>query len=369
MAEIDQCTPPDVRDVAAAARDNNLPDKSRADYEKAYEKFLAWQQMKKVPDGYVSENVLLAYFTDLSECYAPSTLWSISSKLKALILLKHAIDIGQYEALTQFLKKKSRNFEAKKSAVFTRAEVDAFLRAPDEPHLVQKLIFAFGVFGGMRKSEIAALAPADIKDTGTQLEVMIRNGKTGDRWFIVTPAADSAVDVVALYRRYAALRPKGPVPAGRFFLRYFKGRCTAQPIGKNKIGEIPGMIATFLKLAEPRKYTGHAMRRTGATLLADEGVDLLTLKRFGAWKSDSVAQGYVANSKDVKRKLSETVQGSKAREFKFQALQASAPQPTFALGTAPVLNINGGTNVINVYMAAPASVPHADAVPVRQPDV
>lgn len=346
--------------MAAAARDSNLPEKSREDYEKAYQRFLDWQKMKKVPDGYVSENVLLAYFTDLSECYAPSTLWSISSKLKALILLRHATDIGQYEALTAFLKKKSRNFEAKKSAVFTRADVDRFLAAPDDEHLVQKLIFAFGVFGGMRKSEIAALAPEDITDNGTQLEVKIRNGKTGDRWFIITPSADAARDVVRLYRKYLALRPKGGAPVGRFFLRYFKGRCTVQPIGKNKIGEIPGVVATYLKLADPRKYTSHAMRRTGATLLADEGVDLLTLKRFGAWKSDSVAQGYVANSMDGKRKISETVQGKKEtkidREFKFHRTDSPVPGMQIAAGTSSVFTINGGNNVFTVYMVAPPAV-------------
>lgn len=62
--DIQHCTPPELREAAAAARDVNLPDKSRAEYEKAYEKFVAWQKMKKVPDGYVSENVMLAYFTD-----------------------------------------------------------------------------------------------------------------------------------------------------------------------------------------------------------------------------------------------------------------------------------------------------------------
>ena len=53
-------TPPELRVVAAAARDSNLPDKSRADYEKAYEKFLAWKEMKLCPLECLSENILLA---------------------------------------------------------------------------------------------------------------------------------------------------------------------------------------------------------------------------------------------------------------------------------------------------------------------
>lgn len=78
-------TPEELREVAKATRASNLPEKSGPDYEKAYEKFLDWKVMKKVSRDYVSENVLLAYFTDLSECYAPSTLWSIFSMLKLTI--------------------------------------------------------------------------------------------------------------------------------------------------------------------------------------------------------------------------------------------------------------------------------------------
>ena len=98
------------------------------------------------------------------------------------------------------------------------------------------------------------------------------------------------------------------------------------------------------------------MRRTGATLLADEGVDLLTLKRFGAWKSDSVAQGYVANSVDGKRKISDKVQGGKTKFHCVEMLPpAAAGAPAAAavpmqIGTS-VLNISGGNNTITVYMA------------------
>jgi len=48
---------------------------------------------------------------------------------------------------------------------------------------------------------------------------------------------------------------------------------------------------------DPVGYTVHAFRRSAATNLADAGVSFVNLKRHGQWKSDSVAEGYIANSK------------------------------------------------------------------------
>ena len=62
--------------------------------------------------------------------------------------------------------------------------------------------------------------------------------------------------------------------------------------GKNYIGTIAKKIAVFLKL-DPTGYTGHSFRRSAATATADSGISLINLKRFGGWKSDSVAASYV----------------------------------------------------------------------------
>ena len=41
--------------------------------------------------------------------------------------------------------------------------------------------------------------------------------------------------------------------------------------------------------------------RTGATLLADYGIDIVNLKRMGRWKSDACVEGYLENSHSLKR--------------------------------------------------------------------
>lgn len=56
------------------------------------------------------------------------------------------------------------------------------------------------------------------------------------------------------------------------------------------------MIARALNLPEPDLYTGHSLRRSSASALAESGVDILTLKRYGRWRSDAIAERYVTES-------------------------------------------------------------------------
>lgn len=66
-------------------------------------------------------------------------------------------------------------------------------------------------------------------------------------------------------------------------------------------------IAQYLNLPDANLYTGHAFRRTSATLLADSGADITTLKRHGGWRSSNVAEGYIENSVDNKLKIGKQI--------------------------------------------------------------
>lgn len=93
----------------------------------------------------------------------------------------------------------------------------------------------------------------------------------------------------------------------RFFMRYQGGKCLGQPVGKNTFASIPSKIAKFLGLPNAEAYTGHSFRRTSATLLANTGVDVLALKRHGGWKSDTIAEGYVADSLSNKNEMANRI--------------------------------------------------------------
>lgn len=96
-------------------------------------------------------------------------------------------------------------------------------------------------------------------------------------------------------KKYISLRPTDNF-SDRFFIQYQNGRCTRQPIGKNKIGEMPESIACYLKLDNSKRYTGHCFRRTAATLLSESGANMQQIKQLGRWRSDIIAQGYIENS-------------------------------------------------------------------------
>lgn len=89
----------------------------------------------------------------------------------------------------------------------------------------------------------------------------------------------------------------------RFFCRMLNGKCENKPIGINKIGSMPKMIAEFLNLTDPELYTGHCFRRTSITLLADSGADITTIKRHSGHKSTAIAESYIENSIQSKKKF------------------------------------------------------------------
>lgn len=54
---------------------------------------------------------------------------------------------------------------------------------------------------------------------------------------------------------------------------------------------MPKEIAKFLQLEDPESYTGHSLRRSSATVVADSGAGIDLLKRLGDWKSIKSVEG------------------------------------------------------------------------------
>lgn len=161
-----------------------------------------------------------------------------------------------------------------------------------------QVVLIFGICGAMRSGELPGILMQHVEDTGRRLVVDVHElKKEGEiRVFVIEDIFYNPV------KEYMSLRPS-QAGTERFFLNYADGKCTRQVIGKNKFAQMPREIATFLELPEAKKYTGHAFRRTSATLLADSGASMTTLMRHGGWKSPACAQRYVANSIEQKRKV------------------------------------------------------------------
>ena len=112
---------------------------------------------------------------------------------------------------------------------------------------------------------------------------------------------------------------------------------------------IPRDIATFLKLEEPERYTGHSFRRSSASWLADGGADKDTIMRHGGWKSATVAEGYVETSEGNKKQIAAQIFGensgnSPAKVAKIECSASkdvdSVPVLKFDHCTGCTININ-----------------------------
>lgn len=133
-------TPPNLTDAANSVISNLLPEKSRRQYENAYQQFKEWCEANKARK--ISENVLLAYFAEKSKKLKSSTLWAIYSMLKATLNVKENVDFKKFTKLVPYLKKLSVGNHPKKSKVLTREEVEQFIReADDETYLLVKVDF------------------------------------------------------------------------------------------------------------------------------------------------------------------------------------------------------------------------------------
>lgn len=291
-----EATPPEKLAVVATNSDALVPETSKAAYEKAYREYVQWCQEKQIRRSeYTKEDSLFLYVVSMLEFLAPTTARSRYSMLRNQLLVHDNISINT-ERIEKLLQNKEKKYVAKKSTIFTRADIRSFCQsAPDGDFLHMKAIFWTAINGFMRKSEITNLCMEDLEEIENGYKILIRKSKTGPRSFIMT--GDSALYL----KKYLTIR--GQKTSNRVFLRFKKNQVANAPIGINTIGKMPYYIAETLKLPQPNLYTGHAFRRTAATWAVESGMSLLDLKNVGGWASDTVAQGYIAESLVTKRKI------------------------------------------------------------------
>lgn len=148
---------------------------------------------------------------------------------------------------------------------------------------------------------------SDVDDKETVYIIKIPETKNGlERIFTILNPSNSPVDYLSFIKKYTLLRPSN-MNCNRLFLKYSKGKCSKQPVGINTFGKMPCIIAKYLNLPNPTAFTGHCFRRSSATMLANSGGDLLTVKKHGGWKSSVVAEGYVDSTMFQKNSISNRI--------------------------------------------------------------
>ncbi|CAH0549741.1 unnamed protein product [Brassicogethes aeneus] len=275
---LDQGLPSDIEEQALKAISDLLPEKSKSKYEIAYAKYEKWCTEKEIR-SFANEKVLLSYFSSLSKVCKPSSLWAYYSMIRTMISIKHNADISKHTNLIAFLKRNHKGYRAKKSRVLTRMDVTKFLEEADNKQfLFMKVALIVGLAGACRREELTYLLLDNVKDEGTCFHFFLPNTKTKvPRDFFVTCGNIDGINMVEIIRSYIALRPNS-IDHRRFFVQYKRGKCIRHPVGINTFGNLTKKIALYLKLDHSEEYTGHCLRRSSKSLLADSGADLLTVK-------------------------------------------------------------------------------------------
>lgn len=193
--------------------------------------------------------------------------------------------------------------------------------------------------------ELTTLKVNDVETHINKLIVCLRCTKTKkDRMFVVQG------DLLKIIQKYQNLRPDG-IQSDRFFLNYKNGKCTKQVVGRHKIAAVPKRIAAYLDLPDAKSYTGHCLRRSSATILADTGANLTTLKRHGGWTSDKVAEGYIEESVENKAKITDQINEAilKTSPFEPRPSTSTSPDDTSTnASTASTLNASQSIQQVNL---------------------
>jgi hypothetical protein len=120
-------TSPELKNIADCAVSNLIPEKSKRQYDKCYNDFK--ERCNKNNVKTVSENVVLAYLMEKSKTVKSSTLWSTYSMLKLTLNIRDGIGVTKFLKLVPFLKK-SVGYQAKKSKVLTRDQINLLYNLP-----------------------------------------------------------------------------------------------------------------------------------------------------------------------------------------------------------------------------------------------
>ncbi|KAK4884868.1 hypothetical protein RN001_001139 [Aquatica leii] len=240
--------------------------------------------------------------------------------LRATLSIKNCIDISKHSSLIAYLKKQNIGYKPKKSTVFSRDQIDKFLKDAPQEFLPHKTALIIGISGACRTDELYQMKVSDVESLNNKISIVIPNTKTyHPRSFLITD-----VQWINIVAEYINLRKH--VEGEKFFQQLRFGKITKQSFGHNTIAQFPKKIATFLGLNNADSFTGHCFRRTSATLLANRGGDVLQLKRLGGWKSSSVAEGYVENSSEGQEKVAQLLSSAKTK-IQQEAIPSTSHDP------------------------------------------
>jgi integrase len=164
-------------------------------------------------------------------------------------------------------------------------------------------------FGCLRGCELVNLEVSNLEEIADGIMIKVVRFKTTNnecRFLVPTVIQGSAISPAKILLNYLqVVKPwLTDKKQTRLWPRPIASGFCVQFRGKHHVAQVAKKIAVFLNL-DPEKYSGHSFRRSAATAAADAGISMINLKRFGGWKSDSVAASYVDNSLTATREAAD----------------------------------------------------------------
>ena len=326
---------------------------SREAYKSAWETFRASCAAEREFDARVpSEKELLDYFVILREGRvlengervegrAASTILSTYSLINGVMKHKYSFNLNKFPRIGARLKVWQSEDVKKKAAVFTTEELKTFCESEELQGgywEVRKAVVILAFFGGLRLTEAMGLELEKISPCAEGLKVIHKRAKgrsdkpsskfkvpkkkkakddssddssSDDSSSNDSSSDDSSTDGISEEKRirdsfdWAAClgqyigRVKeelGKYQGRVFYTGRKNGGLVAQPMGRNKLCEVPHEVARFLGKSNPEDFTFHSFRRSSATAAADAGATAQQMTDFFGWKNPSMTAEYISTS-------------------------------------------------------------------------
>jgi len=322
---------PSSPEVAAASKDEEeMVGKAILASQEGYEKPRTVAARKRIAEAFekyknnraLSVAIFDGFLHEYSHGRKASTTWTARSHLIRYIHDTYKQDYSDVGTFKSLLVAKSKEEKPNQSEILQKDEIFRFLKeAPSDGEMLRhKLVTLVAYYGACRIADIVFLEFSNIKIEETQVPLTIQRSKSAaaaaTTTFIISNT--DGLDVVALFNLYVSQQnPK----TGRFWRHYRWDRWTSGVVGHNPLAETPRAVARWLGKENAEAYTGHCFRRSSATAYADATGDKIGLKRMGGWRSDTVVERYISESKHEKKKQAMAL-GPDAT-----APQPPAPQP------------------------------------------
>ncbi len=246
---------------------DQIKDKSRKAYIKAWEDFKAFNPSVNFDETHPGEEAIIAYFKYVRQekNFATSSLWTTYSYINSILKRKYGWKLQSLPRVTMFIKGFDEDTK-KKAAIFEEKDLQSFLTKKMDTSYweVRQSIAIIAYFGGLRLTECMDLKLEQIIRSAdgytiTHTRAKQRTDKMSTKFLV--PEVGGYAGQLAVYLNN--VNSQLDKFQGRVWYTGKKkhGVLTSQVMGKNMVTKVPHEIAALLKLPDPMKYTFHSFRR------------------------------------------------------------------------------------------------------------